>query len=396
MIGKASDIISKDFRKISTEDTLSRALSQFDDTHHVLFVFEDEEYKGILAQKNLNRTGLIPDEVKVSSLIEYAPKVDKDATLSECARLMIENDVMTLPVIEDEEMVGVVEDKKILEAAALTELGDRKINRYMTQEVITTEPDARISEVMAEFRNQQISRMPVLENGKIAGIITIHDIRGQIQVKERQMLGYLMDEKASELDKPVKDIMTKVIIRANIDETVDAVIKKMLKNDINSVIIFDQDMLLLKGIVTRKDLLEPIAELESGMEPPVINITSKIEDLDRIRIGDVITEFNDRYKESLKDSFFNVYVQEHKETHRENRLIFVRINLHTPAGRFSATGEGWSEELAVKNTLEKIDKQIEKKLDLRNMTQEKIFPDADNTMLNGISSDEAEKMGLDR
>jgi CBS domain-containing protein len=53
---------------------------------------------------------------------------------------------------------------------------ERPVRDYMTQNVVTCEPDDKIAEVMQRMTQGKFRHMPVVENGRLAGIISIGDV----------------------------------------------------------------------------------------------------------------------------------------------------------------------------------------------------------------------------
>ncbi|MBN2422159.1 CBS domain-containing protein [Candidatus Woesearchaeota archaeon] len=370
---KAKLNFKKDFRTISENETISKAVSLFKKEKRSLVVKDKNgTYSGILTEKDVLRSATSVESTKVDSLKINAPKISEETSLSKCARLMIENDILVLPVFRNQEIIGVIEDIHILKNLP-KDIVNSNTRRYMSDNLIVTTPYEKISVVMAELRENQISRMPVTENSKIIGIITIHDfVTKSFLPKKRQNLGYLMDERKPVMDLPVKNFMTSPVITDYENAKIKSIVDKLIEHEINSIMIIDKRN-RLKGIITRKDLLEPFAQTDHEVEVPQIYVSSKIGNLDRKSIADSIAKYSEKSKHLLKRSVFNVYITEHKESFREQKhdRLYVRLRVHSPAGRFVAAAHGWGVDNMMKNALEKIDRQIEKKLNLSNITETK-------------------------
>ena len=112
------------------------------------------------------------------------------------------------------------------------------------------------------------------------------------------------------------------------------------------------------------------------MIPPNINVNSKIENLNRRLIGDIITEFSEKKAHLFKRSVFNFMVKKQKETFKGKNKLHGRMRLDTPGGQYMATAEGWNEENVTKHALRKIEKQVDKRLRTKNKTRKKNFKSA--------------------
>lgn len=360
---KAEEIMTQNYKWVSENDSLAKALSLFDSSTDVLIVIgKNKKYSGILTERMILRSGLPHEKTKVKTLKIHAPKIKRTASVQECARLMLENDVFHLPVFEDDSLVGVVDDVGVLSSVALKRFGKKKVKDFISEDVIIVSPKDKIAGVLRSFREFHISRMPVVENGEIVGVITLHDIVTKlINARERGTFGFILDEKRSLLDYPVEDIMSYPVVTCNINATVKEVIDKIVEYQISGVVVVD-DKQKLAGIVTKRDLLEPLSRERKDIEYPIIQINSKIQELDRDGLNRVISHFIRKYKETLGETSFYIYLREHKETLRGEHLIYVRCRMFTGYGKFIAKAEGWGVYNAVKNALLNLERQINKKL----------------------------------
>lgn len=127
--------------------------------------------------------------------------ISLDTTAEEAARIMIEDNISCLPVLDkDGALAGIITHtdlipkKRFLPLAdhiysilgsmvsssrieeAAQQLGSRKVEGVMTSPVITTEEEAEFSQVAQAMVSNNINRLPVLKNGVIVGVITRHDL----------------------------------------------------------------------------------------------------------------------------------------------------------------------------------------------------------------------------
>jgi len=113
--------------------------------------------------------------------------ISPDATIAEALEMMREHHIRRLPVVKSGKMVGIVTERALLEvspskATTLSVfeinylLSKTKISSIMTKEVITVSPDTLLEEAAVLMRDNEISALPVLDNGKLVGIITETDI----------------------------------------------------------------------------------------------------------------------------------------------------------------------------------------------------------------------------
>lgn len=359
----AEKFMTKNYKWVEENDNLANALSLLKGSTDVLLVLDKEKrYSGILTERMIIRSGLPREETKVKSLRAFAPRIDRKTPVQECARLMLENDIMNLPVFKNDDLIGVIDDVRLLESVASKNFGRKKVKDFMSEDMIILSPCDKISEVLQCFREFHISRMPVVDDGQIIGIITLHDIITKLlHARDRATFGYILDEKKSLLDLPIENIMTYPVLTCNVNAIVKEVIELIIENNVSGIVVVDDERKLL-GIITKKDLLEPLSEARKENKYPVIQINSKIKDLDRNKLTNLVLQFIDKYRRKLKDSSFHIYLGEHKEKSSGKHLIYVRCRINSSYGRFAVTGEGWGPTNALENALINLDKQIVRKI----------------------------------
>ncbi len=101
----------------------------------------------------------------------------EDATLAEIARTMGDEGVGCVPIVENDEPVGIVTDRKI--ALSLADDGDasnRAVGNIMTRDLITIESDASVHDAIEQMEDAGIRRIPVVEDGQLTGLITLDDV----------------------------------------------------------------------------------------------------------------------------------------------------------------------------------------------------------------------------
>jgi len=114
--------------------------------------------------------------------------ITSDMPITDALRVMRQNQVRKLPVLDqDGEMVGIVSEKDLLYASpspasslSIYEmhymLSRLNVTELMTTDVITISPDIPLEEAARIMTDNKIGGLPVMEDGKLVGIITETDI----------------------------------------------------------------------------------------------------------------------------------------------------------------------------------------------------------------------------
>ena len=99
-----------------------------------------------------------------------------ETNLCEIAKLMDTNHVGCIPVCQDEKIVGFVTDRDLV---------TRAVASYkMNTNIIKTTPDTEIGDAIEVMEKNQIRRLPVIENNKIVGMLTISDLASYLDEDE--------------------------------------------------------------------------------------------------------------------------------------------------------------------------------------------------------------------
>ncbi len=101
-----------------------------------------------------------------------------DSTLTDIATMMRNYGVGAVPVCEDGKLLGMVTDRDIaISCIANDRSGSACMARdYMKKPLHTVSPDTDVKEAAQIMSDNQIRRLPVVERGKLVGIISLGDL----------------------------------------------------------------------------------------------------------------------------------------------------------------------------------------------------------------------------
>ena len=125
--------------------------------------------------------------------------IHKDTPYCDVAKILHDNKISGAPVIDDDgSLVGIISEKDLFRVMyphyssfynnpemyfdsedrenKIYEIKDKKIEHFMTDIIISVDQEMPIMKVGATMIARDIHRMPVLENGKIVGIVSRGDI----------------------------------------------------------------------------------------------------------------------------------------------------------------------------------------------------------------------------
>jgi len=123
-----------------------------------------------------------------------------DDTLVEAARKMWHQQTGSLLVLEGEDLVGIITERDILKAVSSgISLDQTRISEAMTKDLVTVGPRTSLREAAKIMADRWIRHLPVLDGGKLVGVISQRDLAGVLAgaLNEPEALEQLIE--ASEL-----------------------------------------------------------------------------------------------------------------------------------------------------------------------------------------------------
>jgi CBS domain-containing protein len=134
----------------------------------------------------------------------YIWSISPDETVYEALRMMANKDVGALLVMENEKLAGILSERdyarKIILQGKTSK--DTKVREIMTSTVHTVHPDQTIEECMAMMTRHRVRHLPVMENGRLLGIISIGDVVNDIIRRQRQTISDLESRMLSSETEP--------------------------------------------------------------------------------------------------------------------------------------------------------------------------------------------------
>ncbi|HEY8583861.1 MAG TPA: CBS domain-containing protein [Capillimicrobium sp.] len=115
----------------------------------------------------------------VNEVMTHDPVVvEPSTTLTEAARFMRDSDVGPLLVAEGGSLTGIVTDRDIVVRAIADgrDPSSTKVSDVVTGSVTTVTPDQSASDAARIMREQDVRRLPVVQDGRPVGIVAIGDL----------------------------------------------------------------------------------------------------------------------------------------------------------------------------------------------------------------------------
>jgi len=142
-----------------------------------------------------------------------------------------------------------------------TQQEHRTVRDLMTPAPLSVSPNTPVDEAQALMQRHHIRHLPVLEDGRLVGIVSDRDIRLVLPSPATSLavheIGYLLTRLT------VGEIMTYFPVTIGADRLVAEAVKRMLAYKIEALPVVEHDKLI--GIVTRTNLLQAFLQAQAAL-----------------------------------------------------------------------------------------------------------------------------------
>jgi CBS domain-containing protein len=124
------------------------------------------------------------------AMTEDPRSIGASASVVDAARLMREGHIGSLPVTEGERLVGMITDRDITTRVVAESAAPEttSVGEVYSRDLISVEPDHDLEEALELMARHQVRRLPVVENGRLVGVVAQADIA----LKDNERTGELV------------------------------------------------------------------------------------------------------------------------------------------------------------------------------------------------------------
>ncbi|MFX0162261.1 MAG: CBS domain-containing protein [Candidatus Hodarchaeota archaeon] len=176
---------------ISTVDEASKIMVEQNIGCLPVFIDEKRSLGGIITERDVvSSVAELPVEEKVQDyMTKNVITVNEKTNLFDCLKLMVESNIRRMPIVNDEgTLTGLItasgilkylnnpETIKGLKEGNYEKVLHKQVNEIMTKTLITVNSEVSVKEAAAKMHDKGIGCLLVMENSKLAGIITERDL----------------------------------------------------------------------------------------------------------------------------------------------------------------------------------------------------------------------------
>ncbi len=236
---------------MDVNEPVSKAISHIVRGDPCVVVTKNGEYYGIFTELDVTEV-VDPSKEKLMSVVEKAPLLEEGIDVRDAINLFLSGKFKALP-IKTRDGLKVVDRKKFLiyvkEAGLVPSVNAGEV---MTVPPLTVESTDTIGRARELMRRNNVRRVIVTEDGKLAGVLAMKDIL-PVYEKPKDRLPFQKD-KHGIYEQPVRDYMTEGAVAVSPTASLHEVIDTMMKAPGASIVVADGDRPV--GMVSIRDIFE--------------------------------------------------------------------------------------------------------------------------------------------
>lgn len=279
---------------------------------------------------------------KVESLVFVAPRLPPRAPLTEAARLMMQNRIRALPIVDGDKLIG-----SLLATAIIRAIPPNTMEKYRAQDIMTPNPaslggDDAVSKARTLMLRRKIDHLPIVEDQKLKGMLTSSQLVFDLYQEVEGVEGYktMVDNTRRRLAVPIKGLMDTTPLTSAPSDKIADVLKRMLNMRTTCCLITQFDE--VQGIVTYRDFMKLIAEeiVRSDIPVYIVGLPDDPFEAEQTR-----TKFI-RSVETLRRTIPRIeearaVIRTREGPEREQRRYEVTVTLLTPGRNFAYSAMGF-------------------------------------------------------
>ncbi|HWI54327.1 MAG TPA: CBS domain-containing protein [Desulfobacteria bacterium] len=125
--------------------------------------------------RELLKENIRPEVMGENIMTSPVKTISKEKSIDEAAKILLRYGHTGIPVVDNEMLIGII-SRRDIEKAKHHGLGHAPVKGFMSRKVVTINRNTTISEIQTLMIERNIGRLPVVENGKIVGIVSRTDV----------------------------------------------------------------------------------------------------------------------------------------------------------------------------------------------------------------------------
>ncbi len=327
----------------------------------VVPVLKEKKVAAMLTDKDLIRRA-VSLETRVLSIASPTVTLNEDDDFAKVVARFYTSKARAIPLVNSSrELVGLVTRENVLNYLLESgEIPNAKAREYMSSPPITLSSSDSVAKARWEIVRNNVSRIPVVNEKKLEGIVTTRDIVNALYSVSGRKRESIMVEEERIMAMPLKDIMVSPVITVNGADSLSKVAEKIVKNKISGMPVMEGDY--VAGVISGIDVIKSLESKYQLSLPLQAKLTTGLRNAEmKSQIDGVLERYLSKLEKLTEIINFRVSFKE--EAVSQDKTIYkVTVNATTKIGNFVANETDWDPVVAVKKAVEKVEERLIRKL----------------------------------
>jgi len=354
---RVEEIMVKDAKLISPDAIVTKAFGIMKNNRiHQLVVLDGKNLLGMIELKKLVTGDMDPHKTKIQNYVTKTPIIGPKENVEKCIELLLNSGSRAMPVVDRGIVVGIISETDIIKHAKKTAAFNNPAKGLSTRCVYAEKSDS-VGKIKHMMLQNNVSRVPVLDNGKIIGIVDTLDLIRVFEAMDKfetHGRDFGLKDKIHLESAPAETIMSKTNVLGT-DATIGDVIEGLKHNE--GVIIGNGDVC----IVTPKDILELfVTKPKKGIYVQITGLHNEDTELAALldKETDTFVKKMGKFMNNIEYLFIHV---ERMHKAGKNIKYSVRTRFSTPIGLFVSHAWGWNALNIAQEAINKLEDEVTKK-----------------------------------
>ncbi|WP_256202575.1 CBS domain-containing protein [Sulfuracidifex tepidarius] len=236
---------------------------------------------------------------------------------------------------------------------------NEKTRKYMSSPPKVISQSESIAKVRWIMLRDKISRLPVVEDNKLVGIVSVRDVVNTLYSVIDKKKSSIMTEEERIMATCVKEIMKYPVITAKANESLKGALEKMLDKNVSGLPIMEGEQIV--GVLSGVDVINAVSEsmqLSIPIDAKIPMIIRKNSEL-KAEIDAIVERYLAKLEKISDIITFKVSFKEEKSAKQgEGSVYMATVRAVTKEGEFVAKDSDRDPVVAVKRAVEKIESRI--------------------------------------
>ncbi len=341
---------------VSADSSISKAVAKMlESRSHEALAMDDDGLQGVLSAADMVKTNISnPGKSSIKPFLKQISPIHSGAEPGDILNTILVNECRSIPVEKDGKIFVVSKLSLLKFFRDEIELKGKTVNDVMNFPFCVSSDDS-ISTARALMRDMNVGRLAVVdEKDRVAGVLDTLDLLRSVIGKRRAKRGEEIGEKIKLDDLPVKSILSKDILKAEVDTPLIGALEKMTAKNASSFVVERKGK--LAGLVTVVDILKLISGVVEGVRVTISGMQDE-DDFIKSVVSEEIEHAIKKLAKILPLSYFVMHVRTYHKTGKRVKYS-VQSRLITEKGDFFADDYAWDLTKATKGVLAKIEKEV--------------------------------------